>query len=327
MRTQCPRCKLIVELTDWQRGRLAQCPDCGKAFEVRPYVQKSDTDEDQSKQGFRLSTEVALIILGIWAVVAVGGVLLYRMAISSYERQKQEAMRQDAWSWKRQGDLYLAQQDYARAREAYQRALTTLKQLEVGDLMLQRTLESLMETDEIKHLAAGEVEFRGRWMKPEEKEEIEMTERGLVKFEDKWLPAQEVERIKQQRAQAAEEDNRAALEEMLKKEAPQKAIPVVEDFLRVAKDLAPQEAADRFFRQVIPDSPRDIPAIVIDYAVDQEPTVASDDAAVDNVSRVYCQVKAYVTISAPEGSKRLRWFFEVRRVGAEWLITSMKKED
>jgi len=290
-------------------------------------VEKSDTQEDQSKQGFRLSTEVALIVLGIWAVVAVGGVLLYRMAISSYERQKQEALRQDAWSWKRQGDLYLAQQDYAKAREAYERASTTLRELEVGDLMLQRTLESLMETDEIKHVAVGEVEFRGRWKKPEEKEEIEMTERGLVKFEGKWLPARELQSIKQERAKAAEEEERAALEELLKKEADQKAIQVVEDYLRVARDFAPQEAADRFFRQVIPDSPRDIPPIVIDYTVDKEPVVASDETAVENVSRVYCQVKAYLTVSTPTGNKRLRWFFEVRRVGAEWLITSMKKED
>lgn len=326
MHTECPYCQLVMELADWQKGRLAQCPNCGRAFEVRPYVEESETEGDESRRRFRLSTQTSLIILGIWVVLTAGGALLYKMAMSSFERQKQEATRREAWTLKEKGDYHLEQRNYAEAREAYEQALAAVRQMEITDLMLERTLEGMMKTDEIKYLALGMVKFRDRWMSREEKEDLEMTERGLVKFEERWLPAQEVEKIKQERAQAAEAEKRATLDEVLKTEAGEKGIQVVEDFLRVANNLAPQEAADRYLRQVIPGSPQDIPPIVIDYAVDKEPVVASDDSAVEDVSRVYCQVKAYITISTPEGNKRLRWFFKVRKVGAEWLITSLKRE-
>ncbi len=234
----------------------------------------------------RLSPQTSLIILGVLAIASVSIALFYKMATARYDRQQQEILRNDARMLKVQGDQYLGEGNYKAARDAYTQALVTLREMEVPELTLKKTLEGLMETDEVKHLALGEVKFRDRWMTLEDKETLEMTERGLVRFEGKWLPPEEVEKIEEERKDLVEfegrwiklEEREGILFERVRKEIEadeaylerfrKGAEKVVTQMLQYARDFAPSEAVE-FYAYVTPEDLKrwSFPKVVRDFRV------------------------------------------------------------
>ena len=341
MQCECPHCGYDFEVFDRLAGRRVKCTRCGERFRARAVEGKSagksapkstgrpaEAKGASGATGHFLTRDVGVIVFGLVAVCAILGALGWRMYVDHQRRVAQGAIKDEAWAAKEAGDQFLQRQEYVKAREKYIEAQTLLGELEVRDRKLDRTLTTVMATDEVNYLGQGMVHFRGRWMAAAEKAAIMAEEEGLVEFEGEWVTPEEKVRLEAEK-EGAEAAARLTQEEAtLRGEAEERGIEVVTAFLRFAHDKAPAEAAERYMTALTGD-PLDYPRIVYDFAIEDEVAYVSQDPQRKHAdaSATYCGVKAYVTIATAIGQERVVWNFQVRKVASEWKITYARKKE
>lgn len=338
MRSECPHCGYQFDVFDKLRNRRVKCPRCGERFRARPLSgessekgQSAPAEEPTGRArglGHFLTRDVGIVVGGLVAFGIVLAALFIRIYLDRQHSRAEAALREEAWAAKRAGDEFLQRGEYVKAREKYLEAQDRLDRLEVPDRRLRRALETLMETDEVKYLGRGMVQFRGEWVTQEEKEAIIAREKGLVRFEDRWVTPEEKARLEAEKKKAEAQARLAREEEALRAEAPQRGPEVVRAFLQYAREKAPGEAAERYMSPLTGD-PLDYPPVVYDFTIDQEVTYVAQDPErkQPEVSATYCGVKAYITIGTPVGQERVAWNFQVRKVADEWKITYAKRKE
>jgi len=354
VQTECPHCGYEFDVLDRLAGRRVRCPRCGERFragakEVKRVAAKEggaggppggpgepepparvagSPPARRHRVGHFLTRDVGIVIGGVVVVAVILGALAVRMWFDYHRRAEQEAIQREAWASKDAGDQFRARQEYAKALEKYQEAERRAEVLDVPDRKLQRELEAALQTDEMKYLAQGMVQFRGQWVTEKEKEATLAQEQGLVEFDGRWVKPEEKGRLEAEKGKAEAARHVVEEEVSIRTEAEARGREVVEAFLRYAKEKAPAEAAERYMSPLTGE-PIDVPPIVVDYALDSEATYVAQDAERKNptVSATYSGLKVYLTTSTPRGQERVVWNFQVRKVDNEWKITYSRQRE
>ncbi len=334
MLCECPHCSYELEVFDKLVGRRVKCPRCGERFRARAkkgstaqVVEAAMPDPPVASRAHFLTRQVGVFIGGLVAVAVILGALVVRIYLDYQHRQGQVAVLAEARAEKEAGDEWFGRTEFVQARARYLEAKRLNEVLEVPNYELGRELDRLLETDAVKYLGQGWVEFRDEWMPQQKKEGILAQEQGLVEFDGKWVTPEEKEQLEAEK-QKAEATAKLALEEAsLRAEAQERGLEAVENFLRYAHDYAPAEAAERYMSELAGD-PLEYPRIVYEYTVDTEVAYVSQDSERKHpdVSATYCGVKAYVSIGTAAGRERVVWNFQVRQVASEWKVTYAKQK-
>jgi predicted Zn finger-like uncharacterized protein len=331
--TECPHCGNEFDVLDRLAGRRVRCPRCGERFRAGAKAAKTSTAKEKSAEGARtvghfLTRDVGIVVGGVVVVGIILGALVVRMWFDHQARAQQEAIQREAWANKDTGDQFRSRQEYAKALDKYMEAQKGLDRLDVADRKLQRELEAALQTDEMKYLAQGKVQFRGQWVTEQQKQATLAQEQGLVEFDGRWVKPEEKDRLEAEKGKAEAARQVTEEEASVRIEAAARGREVVDAFLRYAKDKAPAEAAERYMSPLTSE-PLDVPPIVLDYAVDAEATYVAQDAErkQPSVSATYCGVKVYLTTSTGRGQERVVWNFQVRKIDNEWKITYSKQKE
>ena len=171
MLSECPHCGYELEVFDKLIGRRVKCPRCGERFRARSKEEAPARKTEPtgvatpSKPGAHfLTRELGVFIGGLVAVGVILAALAVRMYLDYQRRQEQTSLLNAAQAEKAAGDQWLERGDYTVARSRYLAAKELNQSLEVPSYQLRRDLDRLLETDEIKYLGRGWVQFRGQWM-------------------------------------------------------------------------------------------------------------------------------------------------------------------
>jgi len=333
VQTECPHCGYEFDILERLAGRRVRCPRCGERFRAGASEAKSSTAKEKRAKGARsvghfLTRDVGIVVGGVVVVGIILGALVVRMWFDHQARAEQEAIQREAWANKDTGDQFRSRQEYAKALDKYMEAQKGLDRLDVPDRKLQRELEAALQTDEMKYLARGMVQFRGQWVTEKGKEASLAQEQGLIEFDGRWVKPEEKAHLDAEKEKAEAAVRLSQEETSVRPEAEARGREVVDAFLRYAKEKAPAEAAERYMSSLTGD-PLDVPPIVLDYAIDAEATSVAQDPErkQPTVSATYAALKTYLTTFTARGQERVVWNFQVRKVDNEWKITYSKQRE